>query len=552
VARAEFDVVIAGAGAGGGFAAMALTQAGMKVLLLDRGRRFDFTKESPLLHRDWEDHPDVLSANTRDEDAISARWGARIDPADQDICSRGMAWLGGDGRICKNRGLFQYHRVHGVGGSTLHYQGEAHRFPPQAFTPRSRLGWGRDWPLTYDELAPYYEEAERVLGVAGDPDNPFKARRGPFPTSAHALTARSQLVKKGADKLGWSLLPNSLALPSTSVDGRTPCRHTGGCELGCPFGAKSSTDLSAIARAEGTGRLTLVEGARLVRIETNRAGRVSGFIYRHDNVLKRAKAARYVLALGAVETPRMLLSSDSSSHPQGLGNDSGLVGRFFMETVFVRVPVEAPFPVRSYQGPPLDARIWDFSGPRAGAGAGTGYTLGPAGGLRGNGPVQYARRLRGFGIEHKNRMRAGYGSRFSLVGVAEHEPRHENHLALDDERDDEDVPKLRVHSDYSALDKAALREMLERCHALADAAGLRTLNRHHSTYSHPSATHVAGGCVMGRDPAHSVTNARARMHGVDNLYIADASLLVSQGAGDSPSLTIQALALRTARHLAGA
>ncbi len=545
----EFDVVIAGAGAGGGFAAMALTEAGLRVLVLERGGRFDFTRDYPLRHRDWEDHPDVLKGTTLREDSIQATVGAPIAPRDRDLCSSG---LGAPGRVdgtYRRRGTFNYRRVQGVGGSTLHYQGEAHRFPPHAFSARTIHGWGENWPIDYRELAPFYEKAERVLGVAGNPGNPFKARRGPFPTPAHELTTRSQLIRRGADKLGWSLLPNTLALPTASVDGRSPCRNTGGCGLGCPFGAKSSTDLAAVVRAERTGLLTLRTGARLVNVETDARGNVSGFVYRHGGDLQRATGRRYILALGAVETPRLLLASQTAAHPLGIGNDHEQVGRYFMETVVALLQVQAPFPVRSYQGPPLDARIWDFSAPDPGGAVRTGFILGPGGGLEGNGPLAFAESIGGFGLDHKERMREEYGTRFTLTGIAEQEPRWENYLRLGSEHDEEDVPMVIVESDFSALDKAALREVIARCRMLADAAGVKVLDRLFSSYSHSYAVHVAGGCRMGRHRASSVTDSFGRVHGVKNLYIADASTLVTQGAGDSPSLTIQALALRLADHL---
>lgn len=395
-------------------------------------------------------------------------------------------------------------------------------------------------------------ERRRCSGSRASPAIRSRPNAASFPpTPAHRLTTRSQLVKRGADKLGWSLLPNTLALPTESVDGRSPCRHTGGCGLGCPFGAKSSTDLTAIARAERTGLLSLRGRSRLVEIETDARGRVAGFVYRRDGVLQRARAKRYILALGAVETPRMLLSSRTPAHPRGIGNDNDQVGRYFMETVVAILPVQAPFPVQSCMGPPLDARIWDFSRPETGGDARTGYILGPGGGLESNGPVAFAESIGGFGIEHKERMRAGYGSRFNLTGIAEQEPLRDNRLILGDEHDDEDVPRVIVESDYSPLDKAALRGIISGCRALADAAGLRVLDQLFSSYTHPHAVHVGGGCRMGNERGTSVTDAYGGVHGVDNLFITDASVLVTQGAGDSPSLTIQALALRTARHMTG-
>lgn len=221
-----------------------------------------------------------------------------------------------------------------------------------------------------------------------------------------------------------------------------------------------------------------------------------------------------------------------------------------METVVAILPVQAPFPVQSYVGPPLDARIWDFSGPEPGGDVRTGYILGPGGGLESNGPVAFAESIGGFGIEHKNKMRAGYGTRFNLTGIAEQEPRRENRLSLSDKRDSDDVPKVAVRCDYSPLDKAALRAIISKCRTLADAAGVRPLDQLFSSYSHPHAVHVAGGCRMGNGRETSVTDSVGKVHGVDNLYISDASILATQGAGDSPSLTIQALALRTATNVA--
>lgn len=148
----EFDVVIAGAG--GGFAAFALTRAGLRVLLLDRGPRFDFKQDFPLRHRGWESRTDVLAAATREEDTVVRQRGARIAPEDRDICSQGVNLIGTGECVGNRRGAFHYPRVHGVGGNTLHYQGEAHRFPPHAFRPRSLLGWGEDWPIDYETLAP--------------------------------------------------------------------------------------------------------------------------------------------------------------------------------------------------------------------------------------------------------------------------------------------------------------------------------------------------------------------------------------------------------------
>lgn len=251
MAEPDYDAIVVGSGAGGGFAAMALAERGAKVLLLERGKRYDYKTDYPMNHPDWESRLQPLSSIV---DTFEPDVTPKIAKADYDICSRSY---GRDRRgIPARRGQFNYLRSIGVGGSTLHYQGEAHRFPPHAFKPRSLFGWGENWPISYEELAPYYEQVENILGVAGDPDNPFKAKRGVFPTPAHPLSTKSQLVEIGAKELGWSLLTNTLALPSRPVDGRMPCQHSGGCVQGCIFGAKSSVDQTAIVRGERTGNLS--------------------------------------------------------------------------------------------------------------------------------------------------------------------------------------------------------------------------------------------------------------------------------------------------------
>ncbi len=544
--KQTFDVVIAGGGAGGGFAAMVLTQRGLKVLMLERGQRFDYSKDFPMNYPAWELRPRAFNARAGSIERIR---GASIRPQDSDICS---GRFNAEGKLLqtpsKHRGPFNYQRALGLGGSTLHYQGEAHRYPEHAFKPKSLYGWGEDWPLEYAELEPYYEQAEQILAVAGIANNPHKPRRGTYPTPAHALSTSSQFAKRGSDKLGWSLLQNSLALPSRSLDGRIPCQHSGGCVQGCRFGAKSSTDLTAIKVAEDSGNLTVMTRARLLQIETNARGQVEGLIFLKDGKTQRARANKYILAMGAIETPRMMLASQSGAHPQGIGNQNDNVGRNFMETISINLLGRANQPLHSYKGPPLDARIWDFS--RPGTPLRSGYVLGVSGTVGGRqSPLSYAWSIGGFGLAHKNQMREQFGRDIQFFGIAEHISNPDNRVILSDREDSDGVPMVRVISDYGEHDRQTLRAMKQRVLEWADACDLSTRDRLYSSYDQPGAAHVGGTCRMGNTPETSVTDAGGRVHGVNNLYIADASLLPTLGAGDSPSLTIQALAMRVASEI---
>jgi len=540
----EYDVIVAGSGAGGGFAAMALTRAGMKVLLLERGPRHDYRTDYPMHHADWEQKPRPFSLQ---ETSIAREPGVLLDGEHQHLTSHDY----GHEATRLRRAPFRYRRVHGLGGTTLHYQGEAHRFADYAFNARTAYGLGADWPIGYSDLAPYYDSAEHILGVAGTPGNPHKPARGSFPTPAHPLSPASLRVAEAARQHGWTLRPNTLALPSRSVDGRVACQHTGGCTVGCIFGAKSSVDLTAIKHAEATGRLTVKTGAKLIRLETRSKARISEVVYSHRGRETSAVARAYVLATGAVETPRLLLASRTGHYPNGIGNDADQVGRYFMELMLVDLVVRYDGNPDTYKGPPIDARLWDFARPDPSAAVRSGYVLGVSGTMAGyQGPLSYALKTPGFGREHKRAMREQFGSMLSIFGIAEQEPRYENRLVLADKLDDHGVPLVSVRASPSAADVSALEAMLAKCRALADTSGAAEVRSQRSTYDLPSASHVGGGCRMGADPATSVTDPRGRVHGLENLYVCDASVLVSQGAGDSPSLTIQALALRTASHIA--
>jgi choline dehydrogenase-like flavoprotein len=309
-------------------------------------------------------------------------------------------------------------------------------------------------------------------------------------------------------------------------------------------------DLSAVARGLKTGRLQVMTDTRVLALETDAHGRVGGAVCRQGKRHTRIRGRIFVLAGGGLETPRLLLASTSTAAPHGLGNDSGNVGRYFMETVWATLTVRFDVRLNPYKGPPIDARVWDFCRPKAGAGRG-GYVLGVSGSMGGyQGPVSYAERTAGFGLAHKQAMRKRFGTVLNLFGVAEHEPRAENTLSLSARKDADGVPLLKVHSTYSAADRKSLGEIIARLRQWAKACGAVETLELFSSYDRPVAAHVGGACRMGHDPATSVVDPHGQVHGVPNLFIADASVLPGQGAGDSPSLTIQALALRTADRIA--
>ena len=546
---AEADVCVIGAGAGGAVASWALCERGLRVLLLEAGPRID-PRDQGSHSQHWE--LDVPAVNSpADEPRHQGYESAPGLPLDRRYARLHTRTPTNFARRARKRRPFRHARAVGVGGSTLRYQGEAHRFPAHAFRMRSRFGVAEDWPLDYDELAPYYERVEALLGVAGDPHNPFKPARGPYPYPAHPFSRVSRHVARAARELGWGLLANPLAILPEPRPGRSACHYCNGCTHGCAVSARGSVDVAVVPRAARSGRLVLRTGIRVTSLEHGTDGRIRAVIGNDaQGHSQRFRARAFVLAGGAIETPRLLLHSAGGAHPEGVGNGHDQVGRHLMETLYVsRTAVFEPS-LESFAGVPYDSRIWRFNGSRADVASGpAGFTLSATGAsLRG--PVRHALEgARTFGAAHRRQMRL-FGNGIDFVGVAEQLPRPENRVTLSETLDPAGVPLGRVTTDLDETDLEALSQVRERLGELAGAAGADKFIGQTTAYDTPHATHIGGTCRMGNDPRTSVLDASGAVHGVPNLIVADASALVTQGAGDSPSLTIQALALRSSELLA--
>ncbi len=538
----RYDAIIIGSGAGGGTVAYRLTKAGMKVLLLEQGPRFDPLEDYPLDREDWEkwDHFDKQNPDS---------YVTSPQPLGQNAAGM-MSSLHGRQLKKKPETRFKYVRASGIGGSTLRYQGETHRFPSHAFRMKSLFGIAEDWPITYKDLEPYYQEAEELLGVAGNHANPFKPSRGPFPMPAHPLGCPGQIMKKGAEKLGLTLLQNSLAIPSRPYRGRPACIYCRGCGYGCMIGDKGSVDIVMVPPAESTGRLTVKTGAMALRIEVNRKGKSDAVVWKGKTGINISYAKVIVVSCGAIETPRLLLNSASPLFPNGLANTNGIVGAYLMTHLSAALMIYFDRPVKSYQGLPTDSRIWDFSAPKKVKDQGAGFTLGVMASPEGLvSPARFATVMApGWGKSHKEYMKKHYGAHSSVFGVAEHNPERENTVARAGVRDENGMAKAKVTVRMRDTELKLIQLMIRKCADIADASGAKTVGTFTSLDMMGSA-HVAGTARMGTAGENSVVNSFGQCHDVSNLFVADSSVLVTQGCGDSPSLTIIALALRSSDHI---
>lgn len=548
----RFDAVVVGSGAGGAAAAWRLCEKGLRVLLLEAGPRFDPARDYSLSQPDWERHPFPSPPGSRGRISIAPL--DRLDPADAELRS----WSRASGSLVRGETRQPmgpgYWHVQGVGGSTLHFVGESHRMHPQAMKLRSLHGVGCDWPIDYADLEPYYALCEHLVGVAGPPDQGARWRSTPFPLPPHPLSPPAQRLLAAGRRLGMHWQPNARAALSVPYDGRPACNYCGNCNRGCPLGDKGSADVTFIRKGLASGRLTLKPASPVVRIRAAANGRIDTLEYLEGKALRRIETPILVLAAGAVQTPRLLLANRSRRHPRGLANGSGQVGRNFMETLSWNSTGLVPGLTQSHVGLQADAICWDFNAPDA--------IPGLAGGCRFNssvqeigftGPIAYATRVvGGFGKQLKEGVRAHFGSALSVGAIGEFLPNEHTFVDLDPQQKDRlGIPLPRLHSHLGRPEIERLKFMASQCRRLLKEAGAIELVEEFGAWDHLSATHVFGTCRMGSASLASVVDATCRSHDHPNLYITDASVFPSSGGGESPSLTIHALAARAADAIAG-
>ena len=533
----EPDVIVLGAGAGGMMAAYGLIQSGMKVLLLELGPRFN-----PA--RDYAVGMDGYEFRRPFGKHIPDTWLAVPKPYPP-----GRHHLRTDLYPTPSQRQIVYERACGVGGSTLRYHAEAHRFPPEAFKTGTLFRKGVDWPLAYEDLAPYYEKVEWLLGVSGRAHAAFPGQ-GPYPNPPHPFSPSSRLIASGCRRLGFELWPNPLAILSRPYQGRLPCVYCKACIDGCVVGDKSSGDVAVLPRIETTGRLALRSGVTALQVLLDGRGNAEGVLAADVKTgkLETLRAKIVVLALGAIETPRLLLNSSCSKYPRGLCNSSGLVGAHLMENIHAGVVFYLDARLETYKGVPIDGKVFDFIIPKAGTAPPIGFTISAFGAPDfAKEPSTFALWLaKGYGKAHREFVEKYFGAHVMVFATAEHFPNAANTLTLAEEKDRFGFPKALLDVDLTADDLHMLEKMLRLCIDLADASGAVKTAGQMTSLDDGSASHVGGTARMGSHPDTSVVNGYGQSHDIKNLFITDASVLPTQGCGLSPSLTVQALALRTA------
>lgn len=521
------EVLIIGAGASGSIAARHLAEAGFNVMCLEQGdwvKAETYPGDKPewelLAQKRWHPNP-----NMRELEADYP-----VDTIDSDV----------------NPLMYS-----AVGGSTILYAAHWLRFLPSDFRVHSMDGVADDWPITYEELAPYYDRVDIEMGVSGLGGNPAYPPGSPPPLPPLPIGQIGRKAAQGMNKLGWHWWPGYNAIPSKPYRNLHKCARRGTCLTGCPEGAKASTDLVQWPEALAHGA-QLVTGARVKEITVDENGLATGARYIDRAGHEQFQPAQVVImAANGVGTARLLLLSRSATFPDGLANSSGLVGRRLMMHPYAAVVGVFEEEMESWLGPAGEAiNSMEFyeTDLRRGFVRGAKWNVMPTGGplgLRsayGGRPIEEA-----WGENFHLNARRNFGHSFEWGIIAEDLPDEDNRVTLDPELTDSDeIPSPKIIYKSSENTQKLLDFNLKRAQEAMEASGAKEMVV--TPLMRDCGWHLLGTARMGVNPKTSVVNQWGQSHDVPNLYIIDGSIFVTS-SGVNPTATISALALRAIDHM---
>lgn len=516
----KVDACIVGSGAGGAVVAKELGEKGVKVVVLEAGRRFDPLRDYPTANQDWE--------------IYTERYPVLFNvPSLQKI-------------TLSNRYLHRPHQVNGVGGGTLQYLAYAIRMRPDDFRVYSVDGVGLDWPISYEDLEPYYRKVELELGVSGKTGAGIPPVEH-YPNPPFEFSYANKIIKRGCDKLAINLRPAAMARLSQPFDGRPKCVNCGGCTRGCMSGAKSSVDVTYIRKAEATGNVVVRPQRVVTRIKADSEGRAKSVIYFDENGIEHEQHADVIIiSAGTIQSPRLLLNSKSKQFPDGLANRNGLVGKYFMQHFGMGSAAIFPERIDSFRGFYGGAISEDLPKDASSKSFLRGFRLDLTSGAQG--PLNMVRRMPLWGKQLKNYMLENFGHVAGINAAAEMLPYEQNCIELDPEvTDSYGMAVPRISLEWGSNEKQMLSAMEKVIREIYDASGAKQIL--HLRPSRPGGdAHNMGTCRMGDNPRNSVLNSFCQTHDIPNLFVIDGSCFVTTGIAN-PSLTIQAIAARASEYI---
>lgn len=523
------DVLIIGAGASGSVAAKHLAESGFSVCVLEQG--------------DWVDANQLPGLKAEYEIIASKQWNP-----DPNVRQRRE-----DYPVDVSDSEQPVYMFNAVGGSTVAFAAVWSRPLPSDFRVKTFDGVADDWPISYEDLLPYFEANDLDFGVSGMGGNPAYPMSAPPPLPAHPINMTGRTMAEGMNKLGWHWWPGYSAIPSRPHRNQAQCARLGICRHGCPIGAKGSADITMLPDAIKSGA-QIVTGARVSQITVNDQGIATGAVYIRNGIEHFQAASVVIVAANGIGTPRLLLMSESKLFPNGLANRSGMVGKRLMLHPFGSSIGLYDDDLEDWMGPAgtqIESMQFYESDSSRGFIRGSKWHV-----MTSGGPMEMANRWNiGEGVRDEPfwgetftaKMKESIGHSIDWIIHAEDLPEETNHVTLDPFLKDSDglpAPKVTYatsENTHKILDFALGQSL--RAH---EAAGAKKAWITHRNFS---SGHNLGTTKMGNDPATSVVDRFGRTHDVPNLYIIDGSTFTTS-TGTNPTATICALAKRTATYIA--
>jgi choline dehydrogenase-like flavoprotein len=595
--RPVYDAIIVGSGAAGGQSAYVLASAGIKVLMLEAGRNYDPVSETPMFNTPKQ--APLRGAATPDKSfgfydaTVNGGWKVPNEPYVTQKTSSGSAWVTATGDWDQN---FMWWRPRMLGGRTNHWARHSFRMGTYDFKPKSRDGLGMDWPITYDEMAPYYDKVEALIGVYGSneglentPDSSPGILLPPPKPRATELLAKKFCARLGipvvpahiavlSQQQDWNKIPAMLhpdnpkaaAALAQNMRTRLACFWATACGRGCSIKANYQSTTVHLPPALASGNLDIITDAMVREVTVDESGKATGVLYVDKTTGKEMHAAARVVVLAAsgCESARILLNSKSAQFPNGLANSSGKVGRYLMDTVGAglsgQIPALENCPPHNEDGASamhMYMPWWLYKAQLAGKmDFPRGYHIEFGGGRRmpEMGAFSGLENFTGgsYGKKFKEDARRYYGSFMGFSGRGEMIPNEDSYCEIDpDKKDKWGIPVLRFHFKWSEHEIKQAAHMQKTFAEIIEAMGGKVLGSRQRDGSRAIAPggaviHEVGATCMGFDAETSVLNKHCQSWDVKNLFVTDGGPFVSN-ADKNPTLTIMANAWRACDYLAG-
>jgi choline dehydrogenase-like flavoprotein len=553
-----YDVVVIGSGAGGGTAVQVLTKLGVNVALIEAG---------PMLNpaKDFQEHKWHHQLPERGAGEGGGAYFGRGPAFGPFLAPNGFWDIDGEPYTVGKGSEFRWFRSRILGGRTNHYGRITLRFADYDFKPYSRDGLGTDWPISYEDIAPYYDKAEAFIGVTGTKEGIRSAPDGIF-QAPPAPRVHEVLVKNACDKLKIPCIPSRMAIITKALNGRPACHYCGQCGRGCITASNYSSSQVQIFPAMKTGKLTIFPNSMARELITDGAGKVKAVSYidKETRTEKQLRCRTVVVAASACETARLLLNSKGPGYTNGLANSSGVVGKYLTDSTGYGLTGYIPalegmphYDSDGFGGMHMYIPWWEWDKPNKDFPRGYHVEIGGGYGMPGVGSFHNACNTHeGYGKDLKSYVRKTYGTTVGLSGRGEMIPNEKTYCEIDpDVVDKWGIPVLRFHFAWTDHERKQVKHMHDTFTAIIErmggtVLGLRNPEREASGISiGGTIIHELGVVRMGNDPKTSALNKYSQAHDVKNLFVADAASFVSN-PDKNPTLTINALAWRMSEYLA--